>query len=141
MANNSKTSKGFTYEERNAMKERVRELKGAKVLGEKPVLEKITEMPEPDKSMAKRIHEIIKKIAPQLQPRTWYGMPAYTGKDGKVICFFQSGQKYKSRYCTFGFQDAAKLDHGNLWPSGFALKKLTLVEEKKIADLVKKATS
>lgn len=133
------TDNTFTDEERAAMKERVNELRGGKVLGEKAVLDKIAGMNEPDKSMALRIHEIIKKAAPDLKPRTWYGMPAYTNKDGKVICFFQSGHSYKSRYCTFGFQDAAKLDEGNMWPTGFALVKLTEAEEKKIGELVKKA--
>ncbi len=140
MANTKKTE-GFTDEERAAMKERVAELRGGPVLGEKPVLDKIAKMQEPDRSMAKRIHELMKKIAPELSPRTWYGMPAYTNKEGKVICFFQSGIQYKSRYCTFGFQDSAKLDEGNMWPTGFALKKLTESEERKIAALVKKAIS
>lgn len=135
----TKKIESFTDEERAAMKERVAELRGGPVLGEKPVLDKIAKMQEPDRSMAKRIHELLKEIAPELKPRTWYGMPAYTNKDGKVICFFQSGHKYKSRYCTFGFQDAANLDEGNMWPTGFAIEKLTSVEEKKIADLVKKA--
>lgn len=136
-----KNSKMFTDEERAAMKERVQELRGGEVLGEKPVLDKIASMQEPDRSMAKRIHDLMKENAPELLPRTWYGMPAYTDKDGKVICFFQSGHKYKSRYCTFGFQDAAKLDEGNMWPTGFALKKLTSAEESKIVELVKKAVS
>lgn len=131
----------FTEEERAAMSERVKELRGGPVLGEKPVLDKIASMQEPDRSMAKRIHELMKEIAPELKPRTWYGMPAYTDKEGKIICFFQSGIQYKSRYCTFGFQDAAQLDEGNMWPTGFALKKLTSAEEKKITDLVKKAVS
>ncbi len=131
----------FTDEERAAMKERVAELRGGPVLGEKPVLDKISKMQEPDRTMAKKIHELMKKTAPELLPRTWYGMPAYTDKDGKVICFFQSGISYKSRYCTFGFQDNAKLDEGNMWAAGFALMKLTPVEEKKIAELVKKAIS
>jgi uncharacterized protein YdhG (YjbR/CyaY superfamily) len=131
----------FTEEERAAMKERVQELKGGSVYGEKAVVAKIAEMQEPDKSMAKRIHEIVKKSAPDLAPRTWYGMPAYTNADGKVVCFFQSGHKYKSRYCTFGFQDTAILDEGNMWATGFALERLTPSEEKKIAELVKKAVS
>lgn len=137
MAN--KKVESFTDEERAAMAERVRELRGGPVLGEKPVLDKIAAMKEPDRSMAKRIHELMKETAPQLLPRTWYGMPAYTNKEGKVICFFQSGIQYKSRYCTFGFQDSAELDEGNMWPTGFALKKLTPTEEKKISELVKKA--
>lgn len=136
-----KNNQTFSDEERAAMKERVQELRGGEVLGEKPVLDKIASMQEPDRSMAKRIHDLMKETAPELLPRTWYGMPAYTDKDGKVICFFQSGHKYKSRYCTFGFQDAAKLDEGNMWPTGFALKKLTSAEEAKIAALVKKAVS
>lgn len=139
MAKNTKKIESFTDEERAAMKERVEELRGGPVLGEKPVLDKIASMQEPDRTMAKRIHELMKENAPELSPRTWYGMPAYTDKDGKVICFFQSGHSYKSRYCTFGFQDAAKLDEGNMWPTGFALKELTSTEEVKIIDLVKKA--
>lgn len=138
MAKNKKTE-SFTDEERSAMSERVKELRGGPVLGKKPVLDKIASMQEPDRSMAKRIHELMKEVAPELKPRTWYGMPAYTNKDGKVICFFQSGIAYKSRYCTFGFQDAATLDEGNMWPTGYALTKLTSVEEKKIAELVRKA--
>lgn len=134
-------SSTFTAEEREAMQERVVELRGGKVLGEEAVFAKIKEMPEPDKSMAKRIHEIVKRTAPELSPRTWYGMPAYTNSDGKVICFFQSGGKYKARYCTFGFQDAAKMDDGNMWPTGFAIIKLTAAEEAKIAAMVKKAVS
>jgi uncharacterized protein YdhG (YjbR/CyaY superfamily) len=133
--------KGFSDEERAAMKERVQELRGGPVLGEKPVLDKIAQMEEPDRTMAKKIHALMKETAPELMPRTWYGMPAYTNKEGKVICFFQSGLKYKSRYCTFGFQDEAKLDEGNMWPTGFALKQLTSAEEKRIAELVKKAIS
>ena len=135
------TGKTFTDEERAAMAERVAELRGGKVLGEKAVLSKIAQMQEPDRTMAKKIHALMKEIAPELLPRTWYGMPAYTNKDGKVICFFQSGHKYKSRYSTFGFQDEAKLDEGNMWPTGFALEKLTAAEEAKIAALVKKAVS
>lgn len=137
----AKKVKSFTDEERAAMAERVKELRGGPVLGEKPVLDKIASMQEPDRSMAKRIHELIKDVAPELKPRTWYGMPAYTNKDGKVICFFQSGIQYQSRYCTFGFQDSANLDEGNMWANGFALKKLTEAEEKKISSLVKKAIS
>lgn len=137
----TKKVESFTDEERAAMKERVEELRGGPVLGEKPVLDKISQMQEPDKSMAKRIHALMKETAPELLPRTWYGMPAYTDKDGKVICFFQSGHKYKSRYCTLGFQDAAKLDEGDMWPTGFALKELTAAEESKIIELVKKAVS
>ncbi len=139
MTTDDKKPKGFTDEERSAMKERVEELRGGPVLGEKPVLDKIAAMQEPDRSMAKKVHELMKKSAPTLLPRTWYGMPAYTTKDGKVICFFQSGIKYKSRYCTLGFQDSAKLDEGNMWPTGYALKDLTASEEAKIVALVKKA--
>jgi uncharacterized protein YdhG (YjbR/CyaY superfamily) len=135
------TSK-FTAEERAAMKERSRELKrgkgGAKADGEGDVLAKIAEMPQSDRTMAKRIHRLVKKAAPELEPRTWYGMPAYA-KDGKVLCFFQSGAKFKSRYATFGFSDRANLDQGEMWPTSFALTKLTPAEEKKLARLVKKA--
>jgi uncharacterized protein YdhG (YjbR/CyaY superfamily) len=140
-AASSKKSDGFTDEERAAMKDRVRELKGGdKLEGEKAVLAKIAELPEPDRGMAKRIHEIVKAAAPTLSPRTWYGMPAYA-VDDKVICFFQSAQKFKTRYATFGFSDKANLDDGNFWPTGFALKKLTAAEEIRIAELVKKAVS
>ena len=135
-----KTSKGFTAEERAAMKERAQELKAAtdRASGESQLLAKIAEMPEPDRAMAKRLHAVITASAPDLWPKTWYGMPAYA-KDGKVVCFFQSAQKFKSRYATFGFSDEAKLDEGSLWPTAFALKKLTPAEETKIAALVKKA--
>jgi uncharacterized protein YdhG (YjbR/CyaY superfamily) len=143
-----KTSKGFTDEERAAMKERTQELKAEarrgsradKADGETDVLAKIAEMPEPDRAMAKRLHAIIKASAPVLSPKTWYGMPAYA-KDGKVVCFFQSAQKFKTRYATFGFSDAANLDKGTLWPVAFALKEVTAAEEAKIAALVKKAVS
>jgi uncharacterized protein YdhG (YjbR/CyaY superfamily) len=142
------TSEGFTDEERAAMKERARELKAAarrgrgakKTDGESDVLAKIAEMPEPDRAMAERLHALIKASAPSLSPRTWYGMPAYA-KDGKVVCFFQSAQKFKSRYATFGFSDKANLDEGAMWPTGFALKELTAAEEKRIVALVKKAVS
>jgi uncharacterized protein YdhG (YjbR/CyaY superfamily) len=136
----SKTSKGFTAEERAAMKERAQELKAEtrKAEGEKDVLAKIAEMPEPDRALAERLHAIVKASAPALSPKTWYGMPAYA-KDGKVVCFFQSAQKFKSRYATFGFNDAANLDEGAMWPTSFALKELTAAEETKIAALVKKA--
>jgi uncharacterized protein YdhG (YjbR/CyaY superfamily) len=142
----SKTSKGFTAEERAAMKERARELKAEarankdRAAGESAVLAKIAEMPAPDRAMAKRLHAIIKASAPTLSPKTWYGMPAYA-KDGKVVCFFQSAEKFKSRYATFGFNDVAKLDEGAMWPIAFALKELTAAEEAKIAALVKKAVS
>jgi uncharacterized protein YdhG (YjbR/CyaY superfamily) len=143
-----KASKGFTAEERAAMRERAQELKAAagrgpragRADGESDVLAKIAEMPEPDRVMAERLHAIIKASAPALSPRTWYGMPAYA-KDGKVVCFFQSAQKFKTRYATFGFSDKANLDKGALWPTAFALKELTATEEAKIAALVKKAVS
>jgi uncharacterized protein YdhG (YjbR/CyaY superfamily) len=141
-----KTGKGFTDEERVAMKERARELKaearrGAdRADGEKAVLAKIAEMPEPDRAMAKRLHAIIKASAPALSPKTWYGMPAYA-RDGKVVCYFQSAHKFKSRYATLGFNDTANLDTGAMWPTSFALKELTAAEEAKIGKLVKKAVS
>jgi uncharacterized protein YdhG (YjbR/CyaY superfamily) len=137
-----KKSKGFTDEERAAMKERARELKAEarREDGERAVLAAIEEMPEPDHTMGKRLHAIIKASAPTLSPKTWYGMPAYA-KDGKVVCFFQSAAKFKSRYATFGFSDDANLDKGAMWPTSFALKELTAAEEKKIAALVKKAAS
>jgi uncharacterized protein YdhG (YjbR/CyaY superfamily) len=135
-----KASKGFTAEERAAMKERARELKAeqAKADGESDVLAKIAEMPEQDRAMAERLHAIVTDGAPDLSPRTWYGMPAYA-KDGKVLCFFQSAQKFKTRYATFGFSDKANLDEGAMWPTSFALKGLTAAEEKKIRALLKKA--
>jgi uncharacterized protein YdhG (YjbR/CyaY superfamily) len=137
-----KASKGFTDEERAAMKERAQELKAeaARADGESAVLAKIAEMQGADRAMAKRLHAIIKASAPALSPKTWYGMPAYA-KDGKVVCFFQSAQKFKSRYATLGFSDEANLDKGAMWPTSFALKELTAAEEKKIAALVKKAVS
>lgn len=133
-------SKGFTAEERAALRERAQELKAdaAKVEGEKAVLTKIAELPEPDRTMAKRIHQIVTSSAPALTPRLWYGMPAYA-VDGKVVCFFQAGQKFKTRYSTLGFSDNANLDQGSMWPSAFALKELTAKEEVKIAALVRKA--
>ena len=131
-----KASKRFTAEERAAMRERAKELKSAS--GESDVLAKIAEMPKADRVMAERIHAVVKASAPELSARTWYGMPAYA-KDGKVVCFFQSGHKFKSRYATFGFSDRANLDEGNMWPNAFALKKLTAADEKKIAALVKRA--
>jgi uncharacterized protein YdhG (YjbR/CyaY superfamily) len=138
----NKTSKGFTAEERAAMRERAQEVKAEarKADGEKAVLAKIAEMPASDRAMAKRLHAIIKASAPALSPKTWYGMPAYA-KDGKVVCFFQSAEKFKSRYATFGFSDEAKLDKGAMWPTSFALKELTAAEEAKIGALVKKAVS
>ena len=143
-----KTVKGFTDEERVAMKERVQELKAAvrrgprtdKADGESAVLAKIAEMPGPDRAMGKRLHAIIKASAPALSPRLWYGMPAYA-KDSKVVCFFQSAQKFNTRYATLGFSDAANLDENALWPVAFALKELTAAEEAKIGALVKKAVS
>jgi len=135
-----KTSKGFTDEERAAMKERAQELKAGKADGGSAVLAKIAEMPEPDRAMAKRLHAIIKASAPSLSPKLWYGMPAYA-KDDKVVCFFQSAQKFKTRYATFGFSDKANLDEGVMWPTAFALKELTAAEEARIGALVKKAVS
>jgi uncharacterized protein YdhG (YjbR/CyaY superfamily) len=135
-------SKGLTAEERAAMKEtmkeRARESKGD--LGESDLLAKVAEMPEQDRAMAERLHAIIKATAPELSPRTWYGMPAYA-KDGDVVCFFQSAQKFKARYATFGFSDKANLDEGAMWPTSFALKELTAVEEARIRALVKNAVS
>jgi uncharacterized protein YdhG (YjbR/CyaY superfamily) len=135
-----KASKGFTDEERAAMRERAQELKAtaAKADGESDVLAKIAEMTEPDRAMAERLHAIIKASAPALSPRTWYGMPAYA-KDGNVVCFFQPAQKFKTRYATFGFSDKATLDEGAMWPNSFALKELTTAEEARIGALVKKA--
>jgi uncharacterized protein YdhG (YjbR/CyaY superfamily) len=135
-------SKGFTDEEKAAMKERARELKAEanKADGEKALLAKVAEMPKPDREMAKRLHTIVKASAPDLSPKTWYGMPAYA-KDGKVVCFFQSADKFNSRYATFGFSDEANLDQGAMWPTSFALKELTAADEAKIAALVKKAVS
>ena len=133
-----KTSKGFTAEERAAMRERAKEMKAGKGDGESDVLAKIAEMPKADRVMAERLHAIVKATAPDLTPRTWYGMPAYA-KDGKVVCFFQSAHKFKARYATFGFNDAANLDKGVMWPTAFALKELTPAEEKKITALVKSA--
>jgi uncharacterized protein YdhG (YjbR/CyaY superfamily) len=136
------SSKGFTDEERAAMKERAQELKAEanKADGERALLAKIAEMKGSDRAMAKRLHEIIKASAPALSPKTWYGMPAYA-KDGKVVCFFQSAGKFKSRYATFGFSDEANLDEAAMWPTSFALKELTAAEEAKIGALVKKAVS
>jgi uncharacterized protein YdhG (YjbR/CyaY superfamily) len=144
----SSASKGFTDEERAAMRERAQELKTAarrgertrKADGESDVLAKIAEMQQPDRVMAERVHSIIKASAPGLTPRTWYGMPAYA-KDGNVVCFFQSAQKFKSRYATLGFSDKANLDDGSMWPTAFALKKLSSAAESQIATLVKQAVS
>jgi uncharacterized protein YdhG (YjbR/CyaY superfamily) len=137
-----KSTKGFTQEEREAMRERARELKAgaSKAEGEKAVLEKLAAMAPPDRAMGKRLHAIIKESAPELTPRTWYGMPAYA-KDGKVVCFFQNAQKFKTRYGTLGFSDKANLDEGTMWPTSFALKQLTAADEARIAALVKKAVS
>ncbi len=136
----NKKSGGFTDEERAAMKERAQELKAGKADGESALLAKIGEMQGSDRAMAERIHAIIKASAPALQPKTWYGMPAYA-RDGKVVCFFQSAAKFNARYATFGFNDTANLDEGAMWPTSFALKELTAAEEAKIGALVKKAAS
>ncbi len=142
----NKKSKGFTDEERAAMKERAQELKAEERMnkiraeGEKALLDKIAEMEGADRAMAEKLHDIITASAPDLTPRTWYGMPAYA-KEGKVVCFFQSAQKFKSRYATLGFSDAANLDEGAMWPTYFALKELAPAQEKKITALVKKAVS
>jgi uncharacterized protein YdhG (YjbR/CyaY superfamily) len=140
------SKQGFTKEEKAAMKERAKELKAEERAnqkreeGEQDLLEKIAEMSEPDRSMAKRIHEIVTESAPDLWPKTWYGMPAYA-REGKVVCFFQSAEKFGARYATFGFNSTANLDDGAMWPTSFALKELTPAEEKRIVALVKKAVS
>jgi uncharacterized protein YdhG (YjbR/CyaY superfamily) len=136
------TSKGFTPEERAAMKERAKELKAAsnRAEGEKALLAAVAKMPEPDRAMGERLHALITANAPDLAPKTWYGMPAYA-KNDKVVCFFQSADKFKSRYATFGFNDSANLDQGAMWPTSFALKELTPAVEEKIARLVRKAVS
>ncbi len=142
----SKASGGFTEEEKAAMKERALELKAAerankdREAGENMVQEKIAEMTEPDRSMAQRIHELVKAHAPALSPRTWYGMPAYA-RDGEVVCFFQCAQKFKSRYATLGFSDKANLDDGAMWPSAYALTELTAADEVRLAALIRKAAS
>ena len=142
----AKTFEGFTAEERAAMKERAKELKAEaradkdKAAGERAVLAKIAEMPDPDRVMAERLHALIKASAPALSPKTWYGMPAYA-KDGKIVCFFTSADKFKSRYATFGFNDSANLDDGTMWPTSFALTELTAADEARIGALVKKAVS
>ena len=135
------TKKGFTAEERAAMRERARELKAAasKEEAERDVLAKIAEMPKADRVLAEKIHALVKDNAPALSPRTWYGMPAYADDDGKIVCFFKSAAKFKSRYATLGFEEAANLDAGDMWPTSFALTKLTPKEEAKIGALVKKA--
>jgi len=138
----AKSSQGFTAAERAAMRERAQELKAEarKADGEKALLAKIAEMSEPDRVMAERLHAIVKASAPDLAPKTWYGMPAYA-RDGKVVCFFKSADKFDSRYATFGFNDTANLDEGAMWPTSFALKRLTAADEKLIAKLVKQAVS
>ena len=141
MKNTIKKSKGFSDFEKAAMKERALELAMDKKNGESALLAKIAAMPPADRAMAKRLHDIIKKNAPALSPKTWYGMPAYANSEGKVVCFFQSAAKFKTRYSTFGFNDAANLDEGDMWPTYFALKKLTDKEEAKIVVLLKKAVS
>ncbi len=142
MSQSAKKSQGFTPEERAAMKARAKELKAAsdKEEAESAVLDSIAEMPEPDRSMARRVHEIVSDSAPSLSPKTWYGMPAYA-KDGKVVCFYQSADKFKSRYAMLGFSDAAHLDEGAMWPAYYALKELTPAVEARIVELVKKAVS
>jgi uncharacterized protein YdhG (YjbR/CyaY superfamily) len=139
----SAKSTGFTAEERAAMKERAQELKAEarRADGEKGLLAKIAEMPEPDRAMAERLHAIITASAPDLSPKTWYGMPAYANKDGKVVCYFTAASKFNTRYATFGFNDTANLDEGAMWPTAFALKELTADDEARIGALVKKAVS
>ena len=143
----AKKPEGFTAEERAAMRERAKELKAEarankkKAEGENDLLAKIAEMREPDRAMAERLHEIVKAKAPALSPKTWYGMPAYANEDGKVVCYFQGAQKFGSRYATLGFNDAANLDEGAMWPTSFALKELSAAEEAKIGALVKRAVS
>lgn len=147
IAASSKKSDGFTDDERAAMKERAKELKAEartnknRAEGESDLLAKIAEMPEPDRAMAARLHEIVTESAPTLMPKTWYGMPAYANNDGKIVCFFQSAQKFGARYATLGFNDAANLDDGAMWPTSFALKGLTADVEAKIGTLVKQAVS
>jgi uncharacterized protein YdhG (YjbR/CyaY superfamily) len=139
----AKRSQTFSAEERAAMRERAQELKAEarKADGEKALLAKVAEMPEPDRVIAERLHEIVTTTAPDLSPKTWYGMPAYAGKEGKVVCYFTPASKFKERYATFGFNATANLDDGDMWPTSFALKKLTAADEKKIAALVKRAVS
>ena len=140
-AASSKKSRGLTKEEIEAMKETLKERNTSEADGERAVLAKISTMPEPDRAMARRVHEIIKASAPSLSPRTWYGMPAYADKDGKTVCFFQNAAKFKTRYATLGFSDKANLDEGAMWPVAFALKSLTAADEARIIALVKKASS
>ncbi len=139
-ASTKRRYEAFTDEEKGAMKDRVQELKLSKAEGESAVLEKIAEMSESDRAMAKRLHAVVKAAAPALSPKLWYGMPAYA-RDGKIICFFQPAKKFKTRYATIGFNDSANLDEGGLWPVAYALKKLTTAEEAKVVALVKKAVS
>ena len=134
------TRKAFTEEERGAIRDRVQEMKAGKGEGESAVLAKIAEMREPDRTIAKRLHTIIRESAPSLSPRLWYGMPAYA-KDGKIVCFFQSAERFKTRYATFGFMHEANLDEGAMWPTAFALTELTAADEARIGALVKKAVS
>jgi uncharacterized protein YdhG (YjbR/CyaY superfamily) len=140
-----KKSKGFSDEERAAMRERAKEQKAQerannnRAAGESAVLAKIAQMPQPDRAMAERVHEIVKASAPALSPKTWYGMPAYANNDGKVVCFFQSAKKFNTRYATFSFSDAANLDEGAMWPASYALKELGAAEEARIGELVKRA--
>lgn len=146
VVNTPKASNGFTTDERAAMRERARELKAEvraqrdRAAGEKDVLAAIAKMPQPDRSLATGLHKLIKAAASELSPKTWYGMPAYT-KDDKIVCYFRPASKFKDRYATFGFNDKAKLDDGNLWPTSFALTKLTAAEGKRITALIKKAVS
>jgi uncharacterized protein YdhG (YjbR/CyaY superfamily) len=139
------SNKGFTAEERAAMRERAKELKAEaradkkRAEGESALLAKIAEMHEPDRAMAQRLHEIVKASAPALWPKTWYGMPAYANEDGKVVCYFQGAEKFDSRYATLGFNDAANLDEGAMWPTSFALKEMSAAEEAKIGELVERA--
>lgn len=147
MPSSKNSGKTFSDAEKAAMRERALELKAEakagkdKAAGEKAIQEKIAEMPKHDRDLATKIHQIVTKTAPNLMPKTWYGMPAYANKKGKVVCFFQSGAKYDARYCTLGFNDAAQLDDGTMWPTTFALKDLTKADEKKVEELVKKAVS
>ena len=136
-----KASSGLSAEEKAAMRETLKERKAGAANDESALLAKIAEMPPADRAMAKRIHAIVKASAPELTPKTWYGMPAYANKDGKVVCFFQDAAKFKARYATLGFSDAANLDEGAMWPTAFALKELTAAEEVRISELVRKAAS
>lgn len=142
MATKNTTTKGFSAEEKAAMRERVKETKGkGKADGESDVLAKIAEMEEPDRGMAERIHALVKQSAPELSPKTWYGMPAYADKGGKIICFFQPAKKFKARYSTLGFNDRANLDDGAMWPTAYALTEMTAEVERRIAALVEQAAS